>query len=152
MREGSVVHLDGIQPEQLVLTALRVGQRFPTHCTALGKVLLGSADAAIRDECARNLRARGAIQRTPSTVLDPQKLIEQLVSVSVQGYAIDVEEYEIGLRCVAAPVFDASGGIVGALSVSGPSIRMPEDAMHGVIKRAVTAAADQLSQELGRLP
>ena len=66
-----------------------------------------------------------------------------------QGFALDVEECERGLCCAAAPVFDASGRLVGALSISGPAFRLPEDALQRVAVPAVAAAAQQLSRQLG---
>jgi IclR family KDG regulon transcriptional repressor len=141
LRGDEVVHLDGVLPEQLVLTGLRVGERLPAHCTALGKVLL--ADAA------RDLIDRTFDRHTDSTLVDPAKLADELRAVAIQGYAPDLEEFAIGLRCVAAPVRDASARVIAAISLSGPSLRMTEETLHGEGARAVTAAATRLSQKLG---
>ncbi|MEE8164902.1 MAG: IclR family transcriptional regulator [Myxococcota bacterium] len=171
--DDQVVHLDGVLPNQLVLTGSRVGERLPSHCTALGKVLLGgdpgeSAAASIASGGATRAAAgvvpgsarrvaggadpshdRQLISYTKTTIVDPTKLIEELRNVQMQGYAVDVEEYAAGLCCVAAPVRDATTRVVAAISISGPSLRLPEDALHGEAVRAVVAAASQLSRELG---
>ncbi len=172
--DDQVVHLDAVLPSQLVLTGSRVGERLPSHCTALGKVLWGrhpdepavaSPTAEVSGgtsrgaaqgvpDSARRLgagpgRARQLVSYTKTTIVDPSKLIEELRNVQMQGYAVDVEECAVGLCCVAAPVHDAATRVVAALSISGPSLRLPEDALHGKAARAVVAAASQLSGALG---
>jgi IclR family KDG regulon transcriptional repressor len=141
LRGDEVVHLDGVLPEQLVLTGLRVGERLPAHCTALGKVLLadGSCD----------LTGRIFKRHTDSTLVDPAKLADELRAVAIQGYAPDLEEFAPGLRCVAALVRDGSARAIAAISLSGPSFRWTEEALHGEGARAITAAATRLSQKLG---
>ena len=75
--------------------------------------------------------------------------VEELHAIQLQGYATDLEEYAPGLRCVAAPVRDATARVIGALSLSGPAMRLDEDHLHGAASEAVTAAAAALSAELG---
>jgi IclR family KDG regulon transcriptional repressor len=168
VRTGAeVVHLDGVLPEQLVLTGLRVGQRAPAHCTALGKVLLSGDDVDLFDEsfwAADGLLAAGALSAagasnagaplaferfTEATCVDPAKLTDELRAVALNGYAADLEEFSAGLHCVAAPVHDASSRVVAALSISGPSFRLSPEVLHGEGAQAVTRAATQLSQKLG---
>lgn len=176
-----VVHLDGVLPDQLVLTGSRVGERLPAHCTAMGKALLagrlanrslaplasseadgaaggqdhasesgaesatlGGSEADAPDFASWELR-----RYTDSTVDDSAKLVEELRGIVLRGYATDVEEYCPGLQCVAAPVRDASARVIAALSLSGPSLRLTEEALHGAAARAITRAAARLSQELG---
>ena len=138
---SEVVHLDGVLPEQLVLTGLRVGTRTPAHCTALGKVLLAGAEFDFFEKTFERF--------TDATRVDPAKLADELRAVALQGYGTDLEEFSRGLHCVAAPVRDASARIVGAISLSGPSFRLTEEILHGDAARAVTRAATQLSQKLG---
>jgi DNA-binding IclR family transcriptional regulator len=141
LRGDEVVHLDGVLPEQLVLTGLRVGERLPAHCTALGKVLLADGAHDVADQTLD--------RHTDSTLVDPAKLADELRAVALRGYAPDLEEFAIGLRCVAAPVRDASARVIAAISLSGPSLRFTDEALHGEGARAVTAAATRLSQKLG---
>ena len=138
---AEVVHLDGVLPEQLVLTGLRVGERTPAHCTALGKVLLSGAEV--------DLSGHSFERFTESTRVDPAKLADELRAVALNGYAADLEEFSLGLHCVAAPVRDASARVVAAISISGPSFRLSEEVLHGEGAQAVTRAATQLSQKLG---
>jgi len=150
LREYEVVHLDGEQPRQLVLTASRIGERLPVHCTALGKVLLGCGADAVRESFDRDwVSARGLQQRTEATICDRDKFFEHLRSVAGQGFALDLEECEVGLRCVATPVFDASGHVVAALSASGPAFRLAEDHLLRQVLPVLNAASERLSRELG---
>ncbi len=163
LRGREVVHLDGVLPEQLVLTGLRVGERLDAHCTALGKSLLageifnrslGIADATLGVPSAIDslLSEEPLEQYTSATLADPSKLMDELRAVQLRGYATDVEEFVPGLRCAAAPVSDASGRVIAGLSLSGPAMRMNEERLHGEVATAVTAAADRLSRELGGMP
>ena len=147
-----VVHLDGEQPERLVLTSTRVGQRLPAHCTALGKALLASGEPLLweRFEAAR---IRGGVlpRRTAATITDRDKFFDHLRGVAGQGYALDLEECEEGLCCAAAPVVDARGHAVAALSVSAPIFRLGPEELVAHCAPRVAAAAAQLSRRLGRL-
>jgi DNA-binding IclR family transcriptional regulator len=86
---------------------------------------------------------------TDSTLVDREKLFAHLHTVGAQGYALDVEECEIGLCCAAAPIHDDRGRVVAAISVSGPSFRLEPDALEQRIVPAVVQAADELSRALG---
>jgi DNA-binding IclR family transcriptional regulator len=151
MREFEVVHLDGEVWPQVVLAALRVGERLPAHCTALGKVILGFSGEDTRELYDRAVVAPGRLAvRTRSTLVDREKLFEHLRGVSAQGFAVDLEEFEPGVGCVAAPVLDGSGQVIAALSVSAPLFRLDADILDRRLVPLVTAAADRLSQGLGQ--
>jgi DNA-binding IclR family transcriptional regulator len=94
-----------------------VGRRVPFHCSANGKALLAFGAARSPD---------GELERlTPQTIVDRHRLDAELTAVRTRGYAIAVDELEPGLSAVAAPVFGADGTAIAALSISGPTIRMP---------------------------
>jgi len=150
LRDFEVVHLDGVLPDQMLLTSLRVGQRLPAHCTALGKVLVGCADLSVQESFGRAIASGQALpRRTESTIVDTQKLLDELRAVSSRGFSLDLEECEPGMRCVAAPVFGAQGSVVAAISISGPACRLDDESLHGHIGRMVMNAAEQLSLEVG---
>jgi DNA-binding IclR family transcriptional regulator len=150
LRNFEVVHLDGEQGTQLVQTGLRVGRTLPAHCTALGKVMLAGARPDEQERFDREVIAgAGLAARTPRTLTDRDKLLEHLHGVSTQGFAVDFEECERGLCCAAAPVFDAAGRLVAAVSISGPAFRLPEDALQRMAVPAVQQAAQHLSRQLG---
>jgi DNA-binding IclR family transcriptional regulator len=145
-----VVHVAGVTPSRLVASALRVGRRLPVHCTALGKVLLGCAPELEREAFDKEIVARdGLVARTRRSIKDPDKFFEHIRTVAGQGFALDLEECEEGLACVAAPVYDYSGKVVAALSVSAPSSRVSEAAMLERVLPQLTSAAERLSRELG---
>jgi DNA-binding IclR family transcriptional regulator len=153
MTSFEVVHVDAQVHQQPILAPSRVGQRLPVHCTALGKVLLGATSECCRQVYDQNVVAgRELPGRTPATIVDPIKFYEQVRTAAGLGYALDLEECEEGLSCVAAPVYDRTGVAVAALSASGPSFRLGPDELLGEIVPKVVAAADRLSRDLGYTP
>ena len=150
MRGFEVVHVAGVASGRLLRTELDVGSRLPAHCTALGKVLLGCASKQVREAYDREVVADGGLERrTSTTIVDRDKFFEHLRTVAVQGFAVDLEEYEEGLCCAATPVFDGNGEVVAALSVSGPAFRLSEQLLLREILPALADAADRLSRDLG---
>jgi DNA-binding IclR family transcriptional regulator len=149
MRGDEVLHLDGVLPDQMLLTALRLGARLPLHASALGKVLLAHGPEERLEAFDRERIAAGLEARTPATLVDREKLLEELRAVRTAGSAIDLEECEPGMVCAAAPVHDATGAIVAALSVSAPSVRVSEDDLHRRLVPAVVEAGARLSRQLG---
>jgi DNA-binding IclR family transcriptional regulator len=165
LRGQEVAHVDGVLPNQLLLTGSRVGERLPAHCTAIGKALL--IGALEKPAAPANPRAEAGARRpaaappgpgilawklerfTDGTITDGTKLLDEIRASQLRGYALDLEEFAAGLHCVAAPVRDASERVVAAISLSGPSQRFSRDAVHGEGARAVTAAANRLSRALG---
>jgi DNA-binding IclR family transcriptional regulator len=145
-----VVHVSGVAPDRLVTSSLRIGRRLPVHCTALGKVLLGCAPEQEREAFDKQVVARdGLVPRTRRSIDDPVKFFEHIRTVAGQGFALDLEECEEGLTCAAAPVYDYSGKVVAALSISAPSCRAGEASLLEHVLPQVTSAAERLSRELG---
>ncbi|MCF8478546.1 MAG: IclR family transcriptional regulator, partial [Pseudolabrys sp.] len=123
----------------------RVGVVRPAHCTALGKVML----AALTPDQFERFLARTELQpRTKNTIVSADRLRREIAEVRRANMAIDDGEFDSELRCVALPVRDFSGQVVGAIGVSGPVWRLPIEALH---KRAgiARAAAERLSMEFG---
>ncbi|MFI6169910.1 IclR family transcriptional regulator [Nocardia sp. NPDC051052] len=121
-----------------------VGQSCPAHATSSGKVLLsGLEPAALRKQVGPKLEAY-----TANTLTKVADLAAQLVTVRERGWASVREELEIGLNAVAAPVFDSSGVMVAALSVSGPSYRLGPERFAPTAELAIASAAE-ISHRLG---
>jgi IclR family acetate operon transcriptional repressor len=153
VRELQVVHLDGEPGERLVKARIRVGERLPVHCTALGKAILAFADEELRAALELQRGADGRLdERTRATLVDREKLLEALGTVRARGFSVDLEECEEGLRCVAAPVLDADGRAVAALSLSAPAFRASPELLESRLAPQVMAAADRLSRSLGFPP
>ncbi len=121
------------------------GSMSPLHASGVGKALMAEQD----EDRLERLLARGPLEAfTPKTLTDRAALIADLRETRRRGYAVDDEERNEGMRCVAAPVFDALGEAVAGLSVSGPAIRVGADDVARIAAH-VRAAAAELSAKLG---
>ena len=147
LRGTVAVNLEQVRGPAAITTVNWVGQPTPLHATASGKVLLA---AFAPDDLAAFL-ARPLARLTPQTVAEAPALEHELARVREQGYAMTNEELEQGLNAVAAPVRDAGGRVVAAISVSGPVYRFDAARMAEVAPAVVAAAAD-ISRRLGYAP
>ena len=87
-------------------------------------------------------------QRTPKSIASIQELIERLREIHNQGYSIDDEELALGMRCIAAPIFNFTGNCIAAISLAGPTIRMTDDRIKE-IKEAIIFVSKTISMKLG---
>ena len=127
------------------LTLDWVGQSTPPHATSSGKVLLAFSSRPVRDVLGDALR-----RYTRHTVTDLAALERELATVLERGWGATVEEYELGLNALAAPVRDHAGAVVAAISVSGPSYRLAPE-QFGQVAERLLEAAEQVSRRLGHL-
>ncbi|PLX81196.1 MAG: IclR family transcriptional regulator [Desulfuromonas sp.] len=144
-KDGFIVYLDVVETDLTVRVVSRVGSRLPAFCTAAGKVHL----AALSDEELEEALPAQLQTYTPQTLSNRQELKKQLQLVAEQGYAIDDEEMDPGVRCVAAPIRDYTRRIVGAVSVSGPSMRLSDERIKDSLVDLVVTAGNDLSTRLG---
>ena len=124
----------------------RLGTRIPLHCSSVGKVLLAfmhtpDAEALIADA--------GLTKRTANTITNPHELMSHLSLVRENGYAIDDEENEKGIRCVAAPIRTGGGKVEAAMSISGPITRITMERIEKELKPLVCETANNISAQLG---
>jgi len=145
-----VVYLEKLHGLHAVgLMASRVGARSPAYCTGVGKTLLAYTDPALVQQ---HFAQAGLPRHTDTTIQTTAKLLTHLNQIREQGYAFDRGEHEAEVCCVAAPIFDAQGRIVAALSVSGPATRLaPIEERTDLIEQTRQAAAD-VSARLGYRP
>ena len=122
-----------------------VGARRPIHCTALGKVLMAWLPAAERSRVVRSLRFE---RLTSKSIVQRASFERELRRVHTAGYAIDDEEFIVGVRCIAAPVFDDTGEVTMALSTVGPKHRMTHQRLREC-RPLVQECARKLSAKLG---
>lgn len=146
LKEFRCVYLDVVETPQVVRIVSRVGSRLPAHCTAAGKVQL--ADLTEQD-LERFYATRELTRHTPNTITDPQLLRDHLREIAGQGFAIDDEELEEGVRGVAAPVRNYENRVVGAIIISGPSMRFSDARIRDELIPLVTRAAGEVSAKLG---
>ncbi len=145
-KEGYIVYLDVVETDLTVRVVSRVGSRLPAYCTAAGKVHLAFMSD---EEIDALLPSRELKAYTPNTITDRDELKKELRRIAEQGYALDNEELDSGVRCVAGPIRDYTRRIVGAVSVSGPSMRFSDERIQKDLIPLVTQAAEDLSTRLG---
>jgi len=143
--EESVVYLDKIDSLHLLRMFSHIGRRAPAYCTGLGKALLAWASD---DIIGKALSKDKIVKHTENTLTEPSQLLKAFEEIRAQGYAIDNEEHEIGIKCAAAPIRDRTGNVVAAISVSCPVQRLDDERMNNFIKN-VMLAAENISVRLG---
>ena len=143
----SVLYIRIRESRQAVRMSSGLGSRAPAHCTGVGKALLAFQPPEVVQQVIDN----GLKRYTEHTITDAGALKEELAAIRSRGYAIDDEEIEVGLRCVAAPIRDHSGHVTAAISVAAPVQRMSKKNVQATIP-SVVAAAEAISRRLGYLP
>jgi len=113
--QGKALYIDQVQSDASLRVNADIGHMAPLHCTALGKVLLAFGGYAIPARLG---------SRTGATITDQEVLANELEKIRILGFAVDNEEYDEGIRCIAAPVFDFSNQCIGSIGISGPTARI----------------------------
>jgi IclR family KDG regulon transcriptional repressor len=147
LSQTEIMYIYNLESRQAIRMRSDVGVRQPAYCTALGRAIMAYQPATVVDD----ILDQPLLQRTPKTVTEPARLRKILEQVQRQGYAIDDEESEAGMRCVAAPVRDASGRVVGALGVAGPVQRLSLKALSALVG-PLSETAEAISVRLGYHP
>lgn len=142
-RQG-MVYINFIESQKAIRMSSGIGQRKPLHCTAEGKAIL----AFQAPEAAERFIAAGLERFTPKTIIDAASLRDELAVVRARGYAVDDEEYELGMRCLAAPVRDDSGNVAAAVGIAGPVQRLAKKMLLSHAP-ALVNAVNAISQRLG---
>jgi len=140
LENGHVVYMDIVESSRPFHTSATVGCHMPTHVTSLGKAILAFIPAEEKNSTLDKILAGLSSQES-------QELQRELDQVRRRGYAVDDEENEAGVGCIGAPIFDASGIPVGAMSVSGSAHRILTH--RKMIAEAVLSACDTVSKGLG---
>jgi len=147
--QNEVIYIDKVEsndnPSGLRM-ASRVGSRNPAHSCAVGKVFLAHFSEEELDEF---IKGTGLPKMTENTISDPIRLKEHLKLVRSQGYVVDDEENEKGIRCVAAPIHNEIGRVIAAISISGPAIRITIKKIQEALKNEVIDSALKISRKLG---
>ena len=117
----NLVYVDQLGSSRAVRMFTRIGSHVPAYATGSGKAMLAFSPDSLLAELYQQAPYE---QFAPNTITTAERLREELERIKARGYALDREEYDEGVVCVAAPIFNHSGGIQGALSMSGPAARM----------------------------
>src|SRR5215831_11757094 len=141
-----IMYVYFLESTQAVRMRSDLGLRKPAYCTAEGQAIL-----AFRPADVTAVIRKGLAPRTPQTLTDPDELMKALETVRQKGCAVEDEESEIGVRCIAAPVRDDAGEVVAAVGVAGPVSRLSKKALTAFMPHVI-ATAENISQRLGHRP
>ena len=141
--DTDVVFINILEGPQRVKLAAAIGQRLPAYATASGKAILGF----MPEKLVRRILDRGMPQLTPHTLISPDILFKDLITVRELGFAISEQELEEQINAVAAPIFDQENHPIASIAVAGPAYRLTRERMVE-IGASVAATAKELSQEI----
>lgn len=149
LRNHQLVYIDKFDFTQRVgdlKPSFYIGASTQAYATAAGKVLLASLS---KEEIDGMLSRNNLVARTEHTITDPTALKKELKTISFQGFAVDNEEHQIGVKCIAVPLFNNRPQVVAAVSVSGPAGRFKASYMTETILPELKRTADTVSRALG---
>jgi IclR family acetate operon transcriptional repressor len=142
---GEVVFVSQVETSHPIRAMFGEGARSPMHASGIGKALLA---AMPRAEAERRLQRIGLAEFTPKTLSSPRALFADLETTRARGWALDDEERNLGMRCVAAAIYNAHGEAVAGISISGPAARLQHDAV-GEFGPVVRRAAEAVTEKIG---
>ena len=138
--EGShVVFLAQVETPNPIRAFFPPGTRAPMHASGIGKVLLAELE---RRDVESILQSVGLPEYTQKTLTSPQDLFAELETIRRRGWSLDDEERHTGMRCIAAPIYDAKGSAVAGISISGPTERLSDEMAPGMAVKVKEAAAE----------
>ena len=143
--QGEVVYIEKLDGNETLRMHSKVGKRAPVHCTSVGKAILSHLPAT---DVLATIEREGLPAHTSHTIVEKDAFLQELAKVKESGYALDLEENEIGIRCIAAPVFDHTRNVVAAVSISGPTLRMTDERLCALSGRMIQAGKE-ISDRLG---
>lgn len=146
LTENNIIYIDKVQSSQTISTNANVGSIKPAYCTGLGKIILACME---EDELNKLLNTIKFEKYTKNTIINEEKLRKELKKYKKEGYAIDNEEIEEGLWCLAVPIYDSSSKVKMAISISGPKERMLSKKEK--IKEVMLRKSKEISKLLGYL-
>lgn len=140
LKNMQVYYVDKVESPQGLRISTTIGSYSPAHATSLGKVLLSFSDEI---NFSKSLKAY-----TKNTITSLSELVIELKKIEKQGYAVDYEELEIGLICVAVPIFNQKNEIVASLSAAGPANRFKEAELPNYVKK-LQEGASEIQKNIG---
>lgn len=143
--DREIFYLDKVETIRSIVCHTRIGSRVPAHVTSCGKIMMAYQSAEYLDAYCQALPDMQPL--TERSISSPDQLREELVHARIAGYAIDNEEIESGLICVAAPIIGMDHTALAAVSIAGPAFRMHEEI--DTMIREVKLTAANISRLLG---
>jgi DNA-binding IclR family transcriptional regulator len=137
LSNNQALYIDQVLSLSMIRSFPPVGTHIDLHCSAVGKVLLSELPP---DQIQRVFQESGLAAYTENTITNPNQLLELLEVVRKNGYAMDLEEKEIGGVCIAAPLRNYTGQIVAAIGISGPSNRITTEKLQPLAQNVVQVA------------
>lgn len=120
---NNIIYREAAFPNHAISVRAIKGVVAPMYCTSLGKAIL----SCLEPEYTERVIAEGMESFTPYTITDPQAFRDEVQKIRMQGYSIDNMEHEYGIKCVGVPIKNGDNQMVGAISLSGPSLRFNDD-------------------------
>jgi DNA-binding IclR family transcriptional regulator len=121
LRGTEITYLDKVDGKQAVRMYSQIGRTSPVHCTGVGKAALSLLSDA---DLAQTIGKIDFHVFTPHTIATPERLMQEVVTIRKNGFGFDLEEHEVGIQCVAAPIVTSSYSVFAAISVTGPAYRL----------------------------
>ncbi|MEH7013279.1 IclR family transcriptional regulator [Neobacillus niacini] len=143
--QGEVVYIEKLEGNETLRMHSKVGKRASMHCTSVGKAILAYLPTSVVLDI---LERRGMARQTDKTITNKEDFIQELANVKRRGYALDLEENEYGITCIAVPIFYHLAKVVSAVSVSGPTLRMTEERLTH-LQTLMLYIGKQISARLG---
>jgi IclR family transcriptional regulator, KDG regulon repressor len=141
---AEIMYVYNLESPQAIRMRSDLGLRKPAYATAEGQAILAFQPI----ETVEQIISQGLLPRTPQTITDPTRLMRTLDAIRQRGCAIEDEESEIGMRCIAAPIRNDAGEVVAAVAVAGPASRLSKKAIADFIPHVIQSA-DLISARLG---
>lgn len=145
LEQHHVVYIDKVESNHPIRMYSRVGAVAPLHCTGVAKAILAFLDVQQRTELIAHAPLHA---HTETTLTSIDALEENFAEARERGYTLDNEEHEVGIHCIAAPVFSPRGVVAGAVSISAPVSRFPREELLALVP-ALLETTSQISSELG---
>jgi IclR family KDG regulon transcriptional repressor len=139
MSDDQAMYIQKVEGPGFIQFDIYIGKKTNLHCTAVGKVLLAYASEQKQQHI---LSKKSFAQYTHNTITSPARLSKELIKVRQKGYAIDDQEEELEVRCVAAPVFNTAGEFMAALSVVDTAGRIRNDNIDELARHVIAAAGE----------
>lgn len=143
--QGEIVYIEKLEGNETLRTHSKIGRRAPIHCTSVGKVIMAHLP---KHEMLALIDKYGLPKHTENTITNRDVFLKELEKISELGFAVEKEENEVGISCIAAPIFDHRGMVIAAISISAPTIRMTDERL-AQLREVIMEVGKQISRRLG---